>query len=126
MTWTGKLSVTRHELRLLVESEEQGDLLKARLPARPRHPRALLTMLEGLALWSGERLHAVISAGESVQVGYALGLFGDDLWPSGSALVRFDPAVPGRRRRLRGLGDFRDVRRGYSDSALHDIEGGER
>ena len=83
-------------------------------------------MLEGLALWSGERLHAVISAGESVQVGYALGLFGDDLWPSGSALVRFDPAVPGRRRRLRGLGDFRDVRRGYSDSALHDIEGGER
>ena len=114
MRWTGKLAVTPHELRLLVDSEERGDLLKARLPARPGHPRALLTVLEGLALWSGEPLRAVISADKSVQIGCALGLFGDELWPGGSALVQFDPAVPGSRRRLRGLGDFRAVRRGYA------------
>jgi hypothetical protein len=112
MRWTGKLAMTPRELRLLVESEDQGDLVKARLPARPGHPRALLTMLEGLALWNGHRLRVVISADESAQVGCALGLFGDELWPMGSALVQFDPAVPGRRRRLRGLGDFRAVRRG--------------
>ncbi len=113
MRWTSRLAVTPQELRLLVDSKQRGDLLKARLPARPGHPRALLTMLEGLALWSGEPLRAVISAGESVQVGCALGLFGDELWPAGSALVQFDPAVLGSRRHLRGLGDFRAVRRGY-------------
>jgi len=112
MRWTSKLAVTPQELLLLVNSERRGDLLKARLPARPGHPRALLTMLEGLALWSGEPLRTVISAGESVQVGCALGLFGDDLWPAGSPLVQFDPAVPASRKRLRGLGDFRAVRRG--------------
>ena len=115
MTWTSKLAVTRTELQLLVQSEAGGDLLKARLPARPRHPRALLTMLEGLALWSGSRLCAVISADESVRVGCALDLFGGELWPAESQLVRFDPAVPGNRRCLRGLGDFRALRRGRGE-----------
>jgi len=111
MSWTSKLSVTPAELLLLVQSEAGDDLLKARLPARPRHPRALLTMLEGLALWSGNPLCAVISADESVQIGCALGLFGGELWPAESQLVRFDAAVPGNRRRLRGMGDFRALRR---------------
>ena len=44
------------ELKLLVTSPEGDDLLKARLPVRPPHPRALLTLLEGMALWSGEPL----------------------------------------------------------------------
>lgn len=112
MAWTSKQAVTHTELQLLVQSEADGDLLKARLPSRPRHPRALLTMLEGLALWSGSPLCAVISADESAQVGCALGLFGSELWPAESQLVRFDAAVHGNRKRLRGLGDFRALRRG--------------
>lgn len=112
MSWTSKLSVTPSELQLLVQNEAGDDLLKARLPARPRHPRALLTMLEGLALWSGSPLCAVICADESVQIGCALGLFGGgELWPAESQLVRFDVAAPGNRRRLRGMGDFRALRR---------------
>ena len=39
--------------------------------------------------------------------------WGDDLWPTESPLVHFDFALPAprARRRLRGVGDFRDVRR---------------
>jgi hypothetical protein len=40
-------------------------------------------------------------------------LFGDELWPAESALVRFELALRGRRRgRLSGLGDFRALRKG--------------
>jgi hypothetical protein len=37
-------------------------------------------------------------------------LFGDELWPGESPLVRFEVAVPGCRKRLPGLGDFRGLR----------------
>ncbi len=112
MTWTCTLAVTPSEVQLLVRSDKSGDLLKARLPAQARHPRALLTMLEGVALWSGSPLCAAISADESVQIGCALGLFGDEPWQAESPLVRFDPAVHVNRRVLRGMGDFRALRRG--------------
>ena len=52
-----------NDLKLLVTSPEGDDVIKARLPLRPPHPRALLTMLEGVALFSGEPLCAVILAG---------------------------------------------------------------
>lgn len=110
--WTCKLAVTPSEVQLLIQSNRIGDLLKARLPARARHPRALLTMLEGVALWSGSPLCAAISADESVQIGCALGLFGDEPWPAESPLVRFEPAVHANPRALRGMGDFRALRRG--------------
>jgi len=112
MTWTCKLAVTPNEVQLLVRSDQSGDLLKARLPAQARHPRALLTMLEGLALWSGSPLCAAISADESVQIGCALDLFGDEPWRAESPLVRFEPAARASRRVLRGMGDFRGLRHG--------------
>jgi len=111
MTWTCKLAVTPNEVQLLIQSNESGDLLKARLPARAHHPRALLTLLEGLALWSGSVLCAAISADESVQRGCALGLFGEP-GQAESPLVRFEPAAHVSRRALRGMGDFRRLRRG--------------
>ena len=52
--WPTTLRIGGKELKLLVTSPEGDDLLKARLPIRPPHPRALLTLLEGVALWSGE------------------------------------------------------------------------
>src|SRR5271168_2066810 len=61
--WPTMLRIGGKELKLLVMSPEGDDLLKARLPVRPPHPRALLTLLEGVALWSGEPVLAVISAG---------------------------------------------------------------
>jgi len=107
--WKTVLRVTRHEALLLVTSEE-GDLLKARLSLSPQHPRALLTLLEGLALWGGEPLPVVVSASERSTV-IASGLFGDDLFPAESQLVRFHVAHHGCRVRLRGVADFRGLRR---------------
>jgi hypothetical protein len=109
--WRSTLRVTPRDVKLLVTDGEHGDLLKARLPSRPPHPRALLTLLEGLALWSGHPMSAVISAADCVPRGPTAVLFGDELWPGESPLVRFRFAAPGCRRRLAGLGDFRATRR---------------
>ena len=54
-SWRCTLRVTQHQTTLLLSGPD-GDLLKARLDTRPCHPRALLTLLEGLSLWSGEPL----------------------------------------------------------------------
>lgn len=109
--WTGSLRVTAREASLLVRDEEQGDLLKARLPMAPRHPRALLTLVEGLALWRGEPMLIVLSATDPSAPWLGSDLFGDELWPGESPLVRFTLAVPVPRRRLPGVGDFRALRR---------------
>lgn len=109
--WKPVLRVTPRHVMLLV-SDETGDVLKARLPLSPRHPRALLTLLEGLSLWSGEVLSVVVSVAESSDwVGS--GLFGDELFPAESPLVQFRVGRRGcREQRLRGVADFRPLRRG--------------
>ncbi len=62
MRLTTQLRTTISEARLLCTSPEWGDVLKARLPLRPCHPRALLTLLEGVSLWNGSPLSVVIAA----------------------------------------------------------------
>jgi hypothetical protein len=106
-TWSTTLRVT-DTVKLLITDEEGNDLLRARLPRRCYHPRALLTLLEGLALWGGTPLTAVISVDDSAGRSDA-DLFGGQLWPAESALVRFDFHRSCQQLRLRGLGDFRDV-----------------
>ncbi|HYA81401.1 MAG TPA: hypothetical protein VED87_10760 [Methylocystis sp.] len=111
-TWPTTMRIDK-ELKLLVQSEQGDDVIKARLPLRPQHPRALLTMLEGVALFSGQPLHVVISAGEGLDGWLGSEQWCEELWPAESALVSFDYAIPPprARRTLRGVGDFRDVRR---------------
>ena len=110
--WPTTLRIDK-DLKLLVTSPEGDDLIKARLPLRPPHPRALLTMLEGIALFSGQPLHAVISAGSEREAWLDSEQWCGDLWPTESPLVQFDFALPPprARRQLRGVGDFRDLRR---------------
>jgi hypothetical protein len=107
--WKPVLRVSRGHLLLLVTSET-GDILKARLP--PGHPRALLTLLEALSLWSASRSRLPFFCGRELgRVGS--GLFGDDVIPAESQLVHFRTGRLGCRvRRLRGVADFRALRRG--------------
>lgn len=104
-------SAQGNELRFLVTSREGHDLVKAWLPTPPGHPRALLTLLEGLALWTEPPLTAAISVGEAEPPSFDSRLFGDARWPSESALVHFVRVLPWRRRRrIPGVGDFRPLR----------------
>jgi len=112
--WKTVLQVTRTSALLLVTSQS-GDLLKARLPLGPKHPRALLTLLEGLALWDGARQRVVVSANASSADWLGSGLFGDELFPGESPLVQFDVEYhDSRARRLRGVADFRPLRKSGS------------
>ena|SRR5688572_29745096 len=109
--WNSTLLATDKGALLLVTSEA-GDLVKARLPLSPSHPRALLTMLEGLALWRGQVLRVAVSAGGCSADWAGSGLFGDELYPAESPLVRFHVVHPASRERLPGVADFRSLRRG--------------
>lgn len=110
-TWKMLVEPTPTAVRLLVEDPEGNEVLKARLPTRPDHPRALLTMLEGLALWGNQPLTAAICVAPSADPRSVEALFGGDLMPADSALVRFEVFAPARRRRtLPGVGDFRQLR----------------
>jgi hypothetical protein len=110
-TWKTTVQPTRRAVRLLMTDPERNEVLKAALPPYPQHPRALLTLLEALALWAGHPLTAAISAAPSVDRRCAEALFGDGLVPLDSALVRFEVVGPTpRRRTLAGVGDFRQLR----------------
>ncbi|MEZ4224710.1 MAG: hypothetical protein R3B13_27410 [Polyangiaceae bacterium] len=111
MRLTSQLQVSNSEMRLLVACPEQGDVLKARLPLQPAHPRALLTLLEGIALWSGSRLCVVIAVEPNCPSWLDSGLFGDELWPGESQLVRYEVVARARPKRLQGVGDFRGLRK---------------
>ena len=113
-TWNPIMEVLPNSTRLLVVSEVGDELLKAELPAHSRHPRALLAVFEGLALYSGTPLCVAISAENPVSDSLGLGAFSDldERWPEQSALVQFVfLAPPPRGRRLGGVGDFRRLRR---------------
>jgi hypothetical protein len=109
-SWMTMLRLSPTLASVLVTEAGGTDVLKARLPRDPQHPRALLTMLEGLALWSGHPLRVVLSATRTCDGSGWGGLFGDELFPGESQLVRIELAVRSRRVALRGMGDFRALR----------------
>ncbi len=107
--WSATVDVNAGSVLLLVRSP-QGDVrLRARLPELPRHPRALLTLLEALAQWNGEPLCVAIfvaaSAGPSP--GSADGELG---WPEESPLVQFH-FLERYGRRSGGVRSDADLRR---------------
>jgi len=97
------------EVKLLVTDEMGDEVVRARLPFLPDHPRALLTLLEGLALWCGSPLTAAVSVARSARYSCDRELFGGAFGPADSALVRFFVVERHRPRRLRGMGDFREL-----------------
>lgn len=112
-TWTVSVRCTSSETKLLA-TESGNDLLKARLCTLPAHPRALLTLCEGLALWQGSPLRVAVSADEDARDCFERIFYAGDLLEPRSPLVLLQRQVsrPGKPRRIRGrgLGDFRQLR----------------
>jgi len=106
------IEIAPKAVRVLV-TEAQGDVVKAEFRSYPRHTRALLFFLEGLALWSGQKLCVAIHAEHPVDHSLGLGAFGGEDWPEESALLEFVLVDTERRprRKLTGVGDFRTLRR---------------
>lgn len=110
-TWKTTLQVTQRVVKLLVTASNEEELVRCRLPSLPCHPRAALTLLEGLALWSGKPLCvATFVADDCPPIWFDDSPFGDVA--GSSALVRHElMSSRSRPRRLRGVGDFRDLLR---------------
>lgn len=108
--WKVLLELTPTAVRLLV-TDQQGDIVKAQLAGYPDHCRALMFILEGLALWRGSPLSVVVSADHPVDHSFGMGPFGDN-WPEDSALVRFQFVGVDKPdgSRIGGIGDFRVLR----------------
>lgn len=109
--WRTAIRLTSREVKMVVTEESGDELMRARFPVHVEHPRALLTFLEGIALWSGSPVTAVISVADRRLSGSDLDLFGGVLFPAESALVHFELVEVLKPRRLRGLGSFREVLR---------------
>jgi len=105
-------SATRTRVLL---SHGTDELLRAILPppSAVRHEQAALTFLQGLSLWLDAKLHVVLSVDER-EAGFCLGL--TDEMGLGVRSVYFDVEVHDRRarrrrgQRIRGIGDFADLR----------------
>ncbi|TPV97187.1 MAG: hypothetical protein B7733_00830 [Myxococcales bacterium FL481] len=109
-SWKIRVKFSPSEVRILVTSAA-GDLLKARLPSHVGHPRALVTLLEGLALWAGRPQVAAAYVEEGGQGCYERVFYGDRPVEPDAVLVSFEVHDGvSRTRRLRGLGDFRQLR----------------
>lgn len=109
------ISPNSRATRVIAMAGASETILKARLASQPAHPRALPTLLEAIALWQGEKVHAALCAagrdGESDSSLFraAFADFGGPLYS-----LEWVPAEGRARRRhrdLAGVGDFADLRR---------------
>lgn len=114
MTYQVVIVPSATRTRVLV-TEGSDELLRAVLPSpsQLRHERGTTTFLEGLALWLDAKLHVVLSV-DAKEAGFCLGL--TDEMGVGVRSLFFDVEVRDRRvrrrpgRRIRGIGDFTDLR----------------
>jgi hypothetical protein len=111
-TWNAMLNVNSTSTRLLITDYFGHDLLKARLPIHSDHPRALLTLLEGAAMYSGKRICVATSVAADQKILPWCDPLGEGLYSLDSALVLFEfIQLAARPRRLRGMGRFHEMRR---------------
>jgi hypothetical protein len=100
--------------RVLV-SHGPDELLRAVLPppSQVRHERAAATLLEGLSLWLDTRLPVVLCV-DARDAGFCLGLTDEMGLGQRSVYYQVDVRERGRKRRrgtrIRGVGDFGDLR----------------
>ena len=111
--WMG-IAPSTESTRVVAMTGPSETILKAQLAPDPKHPRALATLLEAVALWQGKRVRAALCAdgsGPSSDSSLCREAFVDDGEPLYSVL--WVPAGYHRRRsaRLHGLGNFKDLER---------------
>ena len=100
--------------RILAMAGAQEAILKARLLPTPKHPRALATLLESLALWQGVQVRAALAVGDEEpwcdMDQYHVGF--QDFAQTPLYSVDFVSRLrrPRRHDGLDGMGDFRDLR----------------
>lgn len=103
------------DTRVIAMAGPSDTILKARLARQPSHPRALPTLLEAIALWQGAQVHAALCAADRDGVSDS-SLYRDAFVDFGGPLYTLEwvpaAALERRRRRdIRGVGDFADLRR---------------
>jgi hypothetical protein len=115
MTYQVLIAPSTTRTRVLL-TEGPDELLRAVLPSpsQLQYERAVITFLESLALWLNAKLHVVLSV-DAKEAGCCLGL--TDELGVGLRSLFFDVEVRDRRvrrrrpgRRIRGIGDFVDLR----------------
>lgn len=97
--WTALCRIHRRHVRIKVSQPDGLELLQARLPLPPLHPRALLELLEALARHCGHPVDAVISADARSVTFFDEILYGDALQLGPSALVHVALVQPCTRNR---------------------------
>lgn len=110
--WMG-ISPDGTTTRILACDGPELTLLKARLPDAPRHPRALATLCEAMALWCGRPVRAAFAAdGRGLLNEYSRwSATVEHLSESALFRVEFVPrARPPRDAGIGGMGEYRDVR----------------
>ncbi len=114
--WLG-LSPSAHGTRILAMRGPGETILKAHLSLRPSSPRAVIALLETLALWEGVPVRAALVVDEASSCPSTtlyrdtFALFGD-VTPLYS--LEWVPRRAARHRRrdgLTGMGDFADLER---------------
>jgi hypothetical protein len=111
--WMGVVPAPEY-VRVLLLDDGGTALLKARLPQDPRHPRALESLCEALALWCGRPIRAAVAAdrpGAWCATKPWLDTF-DAITRSPLCQIDFVASArpPKRSDGLEGMGDFHDVR----------------
>jgi hypothetical protein len=111
--WMG-IAPSSDATRVIAMAGPSDAILKARLSRDPKHPRALGTLLEAMALWQGQPVRAALCADGSA-LSSDSNLYREAFLDDGGALYSVVWVPGGARRRrpsgLCGLGEFRDLER---------------
>lgn len=111
--WMG-IAPSLETTRVIAMTSPSETILKARLAPDPKHPRAMATLLEAVALWQGQPVRAALCVGGPGR-SYDSNLYREAFLDDGGALydVVWVPGCEHRRSRtqLSGLGSFRDLER---------------
>jgi hypothetical protein len=115
--WLG-LCPSRHATRILAMRGPTETIMKAHLSLRPSSPRALIALLEAIALWEGLSVRAAVVADDTSTPSTSTSLYRDSFAMIGQQTPLYSlewiprsAAVRRRRDGMSGMGDFGDLER---------------